>query len=67
MVINISIEKTLLEMLIKGEIMGYSIEGYELKIFVKKNNIEIVNKIRELFSKSKYNVTIFEIEEVSME
>lgn len=62
-----NIDKLLLEMLVKGEIIGYSIEGYEVKVFIKKNNTEVVEKIRELFSKSKYNITIFEVEEIHSE
>lgn len=61
------IERKLLEMLTRGEIVGYSIEGYEVKVFVERDNTDAMNKIKELFSKSKYNVTIFEIEKLSTE
>jgi len=56
-------EKKLLEMLVSDEIIGYGIEGDEITIFVLKGRSEVIDKIREVFGETSFNITIIEVEE----
>ncbi len=56
-------EKKLLEMLVSDEIIGYGIEGDEITIFVLKGRSEVIDKIREVFGETSFNITIVEVEE----
>lgn len=57
-------EKILLEMLVKGEIVGYGLSGREITIFILKNKSSVVDRIREVFGDTGFDITIVEVEEI---
>ena len=56
------VEQKLLEMLIKNEIEGYGISGDEITIFVLRGRNDVIEKIKEVFGDSGFNITIVEVE-----